>query len=502
MQISDINKRHPLTFLSQLPKERIVLDYVLSKLVKNSSPERYELIAAVFNLHLTSAGFDPMALSKARFKRVKASEFRQALREIDAEIALILQTEEYRQVLSRQTYLPDLFQQYLQLSSVVRQSGSINTKQFQDFANLLREKDASDLMLGFIRQHKTLFEASLTEEDIIDLLQQIGLLMEDQQRTNTQVKTIFELRLNEILLTRGVRNSQDIQRIWQYFGDQIAEENGQLLQWELFDKVLRSGILTVWPARNLKTYLNFISDKTEAYYFNQYLQRFLLFARLAEYFTQAGYHQRLQWLDEAEEISKKINNGQQRANIKLIRSKIMSDQGMLADAVRFLDEAEYHVHRIAEKDFELRNTWIEIVRTRIVLYTLQVFEKEAPFHSESFEAQVYLLNDTGKFRNDLQLLVTELNGLTLFMQKNWIAAYESFMKAANLRKEDEEDQPMYLTAKFFCELLVATDKPAETDALLKQIEEGRETFYSFSWVRMLRGAKAYFEQNTRDGALQ
>jgi hypothetical protein len=502
MQISDLNKRHPLPFLSQLPKERIVLDYVLSKLVKNSSPERYELIAAVFNLHLTSAGFDPMALSKARFKRVKASEFRQALREIDAEVALIMQTEEYRQVLSRQTYLPDLFQQYLQLSSAVRQSGRITSKQFQDFANLLREKDASDLMLGFIRQHKTLFEASLTEEDITDLLHQIQLLMQDQVRTNTQVKTIFELRLNEILSARGVRNTAEIQRIWQYFRDQLAQESGQLLQGELFDKILRSGILTAWPARNLFSYLAFISDKTEAYYFNQYQQRYLLFLRLAEYFTQAGFQQRLQWLDEAEETSRKINNGQQRAYCKLIRSRIMADKGLLAESVKFLDEAEYHVHRIPEKDFEVRNTWIEIARTRMVLYTLQVFEQDTPFHPASFEAQIYLLNDTGKFRSDLQLLVTELNGLTLFLQKNWSSATDAFTKAARLRQEDEEDQPLHLAAKFFCELLEKSDNVAEADILLKQLIEGQETFYSYSWVRLLTGAKHYFEQNAADSQLQ
>lgn len=498
MQVSDLDKRHPLIFLSQLPKERVVLNYVLSKLAKNSSPERYDLIAAVFNLHLTSAGFDPMALSKARFKRVKASDFRQALREIDAEIALIIQTEEYRQVLSRQTYLPDLFQQYLLLSASVRQSGTVNTKLFKDFSNLLQDKDASDLMLGFIRQHKALFEESFKEEELNEFLKEYDSLMLDQLRKNNLVRAILELRLNEMLAMRGVRIIADIYRLWQTFCDHLSSEKNNVLQLELFDKVLRTGVLTAWPNRNLRSYLSFISDKTDSYHFSQVNHRYLLFAKLAQYSVDAGYEERIQWLDEAEDIARKINKGNLRAECRLIRAKVMSDYNLLPEAIRFLDEAEHHIHRIAERDFELKNTWVDISRTRVVVYAQSHLNATEILNPAIFEAQVYLTGDAGRHRTDIKCLVQEIEGLSHFLQKNWIAAYECFAKAMESHKDEEEDQPMHIVCSFFCELLSKSGKPENAELEMRRLQEGREAFYSFTWTRLLQSCQKYYLTSSRE----
>lgn len=493
MQFSDVNKRHPLTFISQLPKERLVLDYVLSRLMKNSSPERYELIAAIFNLHLTSAGFDPMALSKARFKRVKASEFRQALREIDAEIALIMQTEEYRQVLTRQTYLPDLFQQYLMMSGAIRQSGRINARQFQEFAELLREKDASDLTLGFIRQHKSQFESGLNEEEIISLLKQFEVLLTDQQHANQYVSSVLELRLQELLALRGIRNTEVIYRLWNFF---CSREAGEPVQsQDLKDKLLRTALLTAWPCRNLKPYLPILEAEVQAYFYNDFQKRFRLLADLSAINITAGFENRLQWLDEAENIAKSNNDNRLRAESKLIRARIMSDQGLLQEAVRFLDEAEYHIHRISEKDQEIRNAWINIAQTRVVVYALMILEENAAFLPAAFEAQQYLLNDIGKYRSDIRLLVNEINALNLFFRKNWMTSYELFLQASEKRKEEEPMQPMHIANNFFCELLVHPSSSELAEAEIQKLEASGESWFGFSWTRLLKGARLFYASN-------
>lgn len=496
MQLSDINKRHPLVFLSQLPKERIVLDYVLSKLAKNSSPERYDLIAAVFNLHLTSAGFDPMALSKARFKRVKASEFRQALREIDAEIALILQTEEYRQVLSRQTYLPDLFQQYLKMSVSVRQSGNISTQEFRDFAELLREKDAGDLILGFIRQHYNLFEESFSEDELRDFLRDYNELVIDQHRKNNLVKSVLELRLSEMLSMRGIRITQEINRLWQYFGENLTAEQNMIAQFDLFDKVLRTGVLTAWPARNLKYYLGFMTDKTEAYHFNQYAKRFPLFLALAEYLDQPGITQRMSWLDEAVEIARKLNNGRMRAHCLLVRAKVLADTGDIPMAFRALDEAEHHIHRIQERYTDIRNLWIEIAMTRVVLYTISFLENQDPYQPQILEAQSYLIADAGRHREDTRLKIMMINAINSFIQKNWIGAYESFTQALQILKEEEEDQPLHIISGFFCALLLKSAKPEVATLEIRRLEDMREPFFSITWVRLMQNAMRFYTGHT------
>ena len=68
----------PLRFL---PRDKKALDFILKKLTSNSSPSRHEMLAELLEMHRTCAGFDPLALSKGRFKRFRASEIKQVLAE-------------------------------------------------------------------------------------------------------------------------------------------------------------------------------------------------------------------------------------------------------------------------------------------------------------------------------------------------------------------------------------------------------------------------------------
>jgi hypothetical protein len=496
MPLTDLSRSQGLPFLSQLPKERAVLDYILQQIGKSSSPERYELISAIFQLHLTSAGFDPMALSKARFKRVKASEFRMALREIDAEIAQIIQTEEYKQVMNRQTYLPDLFQKYLLYSASLRQSNHINTRHFKEFSNLLKDKDAGDLLLGFIREHMHLFEANMAEEELTDLLQQYELLMQDQQRNNQLVHAVFELRLSEMLSQRAVRNTIQINALWNLFSEKLKSSTTEYTHPELAEKVMRAGSLTGWPSRNLRPFLSSFAELNINYYYSPYEKHFLLLSCLAAYYVDAGYYPRLQWLDEAEESGKRSNNGQHRASLRLIRAYLAADQGQYDEAVRFLDEAEYHVYRIQQRDFELKNTWIEIARTRVLLNAMAVMQNRTPMHMASFEAQQYLMSGIGKHRTDIPQLNAELNGLTLFLQKSWDEAYVAFQKAMHLRKEEGADHPMVLVNSFYCVLLQPSLASATPEEILEDLTNAKETFYSFTIAGLLNESLTYFRFNS------
>src|SRR6188768_2398665 len=85
-----------------LPKDKSALDYIKRILSLKSSPEQNEVIGELFEMHRTSTGFDPLSLSKGRFKRIKAIAFRQILAYIDNEIPAIVSSAGYKDYLKKQ----------------------------------------------------------------------------------------------------------------------------------------------------------------------------------------------------------------------------------------------------------------------------------------------------------------------------------------------------------------------------------------------------------------
>ena len=87
--------------LLRLPKDKSALDYLKQQL-SHGRPERNEVIEELFEMHRTSTGFDPMSLSKGRFKRIKAQAFRQILLSINDELPSIVDSPEYKEFLQKQ----------------------------------------------------------------------------------------------------------------------------------------------------------------------------------------------------------------------------------------------------------------------------------------------------------------------------------------------------------------------------------------------------------------
>ena len=84
---------HPLCLL---PRTKPALDFVLNKLSQHGSPDRFEILKEIFEMHRTSVGFNPYSLSKGRIKRFKSSELKAVLVQLEKEISEILLTDEYQ----------------------------------------------------------------------------------------------------------------------------------------------------------------------------------------------------------------------------------------------------------------------------------------------------------------------------------------------------------------------------------------------------------------------
>ena len=138
--------------IHQLPKNKLVLDYVLSRLGENSSPERYDLIVSLFDMYRTSTGFNPLALSKGRFRRIKATEYKSMIGEIEKDLDTIIQSDQYKQLVAKQMNFQPLFDEFTTLSeSLAIHPPYSMTNEVEDFEKKLNHREAYELLIHFYR---------------------------------------------------------------------------------------------------------------------------------------------------------------------------------------------------------------------------------------------------------------------------------------------------------------------------------------------------------------
>jgi hypothetical protein len=66
---TEISTSQPLIHILNLPKDKDVLEFIKQRLVDGNSPDRFEIISELFEMHRTSTGFDPMSLTKRQVQK-------------------------------------------------------------------------------------------------------------------------------------------------------------------------------------------------------------------------------------------------------------------------------------------------------------------------------------------------------------------------------------------------------------------------------------------------
>lgn len=89
------NSEPAFSNILKIPKAAGVTDYIKRELMKKLPIDFEELIDTLFEMQRTSTGFNPAVLSKARFKRMKAADCRNALMQIDNLLKDVFNSEEY-----------------------------------------------------------------------------------------------------------------------------------------------------------------------------------------------------------------------------------------------------------------------------------------------------------------------------------------------------------------------------------------------------------------------
>lgn len=470
--------------LFRLPKEKAILDFVLQKLGEQASPERFEIIESLLNMYRTSTGFDPFTMSKVRFKRLKAADYRASLFEIDREIATLIESEQYKQFLAEKSNLSPLFNEYIELGQTIQIHPALSlTSELAAFEQKCEQAETEEILLCLYRQYTTFLEEVHPGTDLEQFITKYDGYVEKQRQRQRQVRLGFEILILEQSADKGLQQEEQILKVYNELGVLLTQETTVRNKYPLLLKLIRTCLLTASPSRYLSTYLDYIesAQKEITLYLPESKRK--IATVLAQYHAAAGREQRLKWLEEAEAEAKQQELHDERPLFRFIRCIIETDAGNITAALTCLNEAEHLIYKASTRSLASRNNWIRLCEYRTLLYAIKVMEGES-VSSDQFLQWQQLAEDMGRHRHEMAVLLLEWKGLQHFVFNDVEQSLSYFEKAKSYRK-NKGAHAWEIMDKYFCAHLNQSKKKNEAAQYALLLREMKEPFYSAAMGKLM-----------------
>lgn len=488
--MSSTKPEQGITFhLYRLPKNKAVLDFVLSKLADGASPEKFELIASILEMYRTSAGFDPFAMSKGRFRRIKAKDFKTVLTEIDSAIAQVIRSEDYQRVLARHTGFEPLFQEFLELDkSVTTHAPSLVRSEAEAFENHCEAGDAVELLMAFYRLHASFYETLNQREELESFKKHYDKIAERTRQLQRQFRLSLDLLSLELAAESGSIDQWQVEAVHTGFEELLTLEQQENLRLEILVKIIRAGILSPAPGRHISNYTSHIEANLEKLKTFQPDSSRALLRILAQYHLEAGKKQRMDWLDEAEKVARREELHDERPVLRFVQSMIEADEGDIDASLRCLNEVEHLIFKASSRSIASRNNWLKLSEMRTLLYTLKALQGDLTVIA-NLEPQRRMAEEMGRHRQEIAVMLLEWRGLEHFLEHSFDKASECFSKALAYRKK-QGDQPWLMIDGFFTAVLGKGQKKEASAEFALLLQEMKEPFYSATGVQIMKLAPA------------
>jgi hypothetical protein len=486
--MSDHKLSQDATFqLFRIPREKEILDYVMQVLCENAGPERQEFIEGLFTMYRTSAGFDPIALSKGRVKRLKAADFRKMLQEVDAQIAVVLNSEGYKKILAQGVGYEAVFREFSQLSSDVTLHPALSlTSELEHLENSFRDQEVPELALLFYRNHPTFIEEVFQRDGYSAFLENFDRATDRAARLQRQFRLGFSLIQLEQQADRGLQDEKSALDILRESEQLLVQEQNAGNRCRLLLYITRASLLTVTPSRYLSPYISHLDENLPRFMVYHHEAGRLVLRLLAMYHIAAGRDKRLAWLEQAETEARKLELHDERPGFRFIRCMVEADTGNIDAALVALNDAEHLIYKATSRSLSARNNWVRLSEYRTLLFALKGMEGDT-----SVAAQMTLLQqlaeDMGRHRHEMAVMLLEWKALQLLLTGDVEDALINFDRAKNYRKASTT-HPWYLLDKFFVTLLSKTKKKSAVGEIALELEQLNEPFYSAVMTAVMRKA--------------
>jgi hypothetical protein len=375
-----------------LPRDRKTLDYILTRLAVNTSPERYDLLQELFEMHRTSVGFDPAVLSKGRFKRFKAFEIRQVLAELEQNLATILSSDEFSVTNDSGSRYKELFNQYLITIELLSAppSKSLND-QIDDFCKQMMQEGAYELLLAFYRQAYHHFAGRNVRIDqvITDYnhltetldyrnaftlsgLQTVRLVQDAYQGNITQEELLLHLNILQKLLLR-------------------ATDPAGLF--ELKARAIRIALLLDKRVAHLSALTNDIFAARKKRIIQGEELEAELVCTAAMFNRNADMEQKLEVL-AFQSLNKSLPPYFQ-IQTKLAEGLLHASSGQIAKAFIYINEAEHLLIKNSFRTINMKRAWMEVHALRVFMYIYNEVLHGMPYEKTEYQVSIQAIRDIG-----------------------------------------------------------------------------------------------------------
>ena len=481
--------------IHQLPKNKLVLDFVLSRLSENGSPERYDLIVSLFDMYRTSTGINPLALSKGRFRRIKAIEYKAMISEIEKDLDLVIHSDQYKQLVAKQMNCKPLFDEFTTLSeSLAMHPPYSMTNEVEDFEKKLNRNEAYELLLHFYRTNQPFFNDTRNGDNLDEYLSQYDVAYARTHQLYRQSRGSLVLIKHEKDALLGKFNYPAIHELFNEFGQLLTLETNRFTKSELVSKIIRLGLIFPNPAVTLVNYIDYAAENMDAIIAQYPDAEQLICSFVALYYQNSDIDYRYELLQRAESLTKDSGKESERSFIKIYKALIALDNRDYTTALKALNEAEHLVFRSSWKQALGRNAWIQICEWRSLIFAILILRGEEHYSSLLFNDLEKVVNDSSMHRHDSAIISLELNALRYYIDGRREQALSNFTKANNYRC-DATDHPRYLLNSYFISLLKKGDKKSKNKNYQEAINNCKAPFYRSACFDLIDLAEKHFKNN-------
>jgi hypothetical protein len=469
------NQAQSLRFL---PRDRKTLDYILSKLAVNSSPERFDLLQELFEMHRTSVGFDPSVLSKGRFKRFKAFEIRQVLNELEEDLAVILSSNEFNNTNEVSNSYKDLFNQYLSVVEMLSAppSKSLND-QVDNFCRLLMQEGAYELLLAFYRQGYHHFAARNVRID--QVISNYGLLTETLDYQNAVVLSGLQtVRITHDSFHGNVTQEELLLHF--NFLQKLIQQSDVANIYELKGRAVRIGLLLDKRSAHIHSLVKdvFVKSKTRVIQPADLEAELICAAALFDHSTPL--QQKLDRLS-----TQSVNKTLQPLRIvqtKITAAQLAASAGDFSSVHIAINEAEHLLIKHSFRNVPMKKAWMDLHVLRFFIYITEEINGSLREKAE-YNVVLQAVRETGDEISEARLIADALQALLHSIKQETDIARTLITEWIDISRNKN-----YLSCIMEYLSVLISLKPAVKKAVAAehQLRELREPFFSDVFCSVLK----------------
>ncbi|HNQ13691.1 MAG TPA: hypothetical protein PKM16_10840, partial [Bacteroidia bacterium] len=417
-------------YILQLPRDKEVLDYIFDQLTKESKQDWSALLEELFQMHRSSTGFNPQLISKGRFRRLKAAEFRLILAEINTELQALMNSTKYLNFLKKRFGNDQLKNRFQKLITQL-ELGVTDISLREEFIQIKTDLfliGEHEMLLQLYKNAYRLIEVQFSEQ----LDSYLHELMDIQHRVQINTEHMVCGFKTASLLHKahlGMFDQNDAVNLYDDLCKLLIRHKNVRSKYETLVNILEVSSLLENRSHYMEPYINFTAENFEEILIAVPEKSTEIHVNLAKYLTEEPLPVRLTHLNKAIQSAKDNNNLVELINFKIIHAELACDSGSIDAALELLDEG-FFLSLQSEDNEEAVSARVKVLMTKMYILTYLHFAQKDSLALKAMTKTLKQIEKESALRLDHALLVNECKGFLLLAHNDFEEARQLFSRSA------------------------------------------------------------------------